>query len=139
VARKAEEAFETPETSSTSGAVDREQVVAAVERYLAKRGVEAAPQLTSSVVDRFLAGKRGAGRDTAEPAAGMKPETPAPAPLEISDFVCEDDVRRAIAQSKKIFIGPGSIVTPSARDLALHNDTLVLTEQVTARKKSASE
>jgi hypothetical protein len=53
--------------------------------------------------------------------------------------VCEDDVRRAIAQSKKIYIGPGSIVTPSARDLALANDTLVVTEQVKPQKKSASE
>jgi acetaldehyde dehydrogenase (acetylating) len=139
VARKAEEAFETPENFSTSGAVDRHQVVAAVERYLAKRGVQPAPQLTSSVVDRFLAGKRGFGSGSPEPAPRTISQTPAPPPLEISDFVCEDDVRRAIAQSKKIYIGPGSIVTPSARDLALANDTLVVTEQVKPQKKSASE
>jgi acetaldehyde dehydrogenase (acetylating) len=139
VARKAEEAFETPENFSTSGAVDRHQVVAAVERYLAKRGVQPAPQLTSSVVDRFLAGKRGFGSGSPEPAPRTMSQTPAPPPLEISDFVCEDDVRRAIAQSKKIYIGPGSIVTPSARDLALANDTLVVTEQVKPQKKSASE
>jgi len=140
VARKAEEAFDTPEISGAAGPVDREQVVAAVERYLAKRGVEAAPRLTSSVVDRFLAAKRGAGVGSPEPA--MRPESPSPAappPLEIADFVCEDDVRQAIARSKKIYIGPGSIVTPSARDLALRNDTLVMTEHVKARKKGASE
>ena len=119
--------------------IDRHKVVAAVQRYLAKRGVEEAPQMTSSVVDRFLAAKRSPGRSTPAAAPQTTSETPAPAPLEISDFVCEDDVRRAIAQSKKIFIGPGSIVTPSARDLALHNDTLVLTEQVKAQKKRASE
>jgi len=140
VARKAEEAFDTVEISGAAGPVDRERVVAAVERYLAKRGVEAAPRLTSSVVDRFLAAKRGVGVGSPEPAT--RPESPLPAappPLEIADFVCEDDVRQAIARSKKIYIGPGSIVTPSARDLALGNDTLVMTEHVKARKKGASE
>jgi acetaldehyde dehydrogenase (acetylating) len=139
VARKAEEAFELPEVSTVAGGIDRHKVVAAVERYLAKRGVEAAPQMTSSVVDRFLAAKRSPGRSTPAAAPQTTSETPAPAPLEISDFVCEEDVRRAIAQSKKIYIGPGSIVTPSARDLALRDDTLVMTEYVKARKKGASE
>jgi acetaldehyde dehydrogenase (acetylating) len=139
VARKAEEAFENPEISTRSGPVDRQKVVAAVERYLAKRGVEAAPQLTSSVVDRFLAAKRAPSSAPTAPATQAPSEPAAPPPIEISDFVCEEDVRRAIAQSKKIYIGPGSIVTPSARDLALRGDTLIMTEQVKARKKSASE
>jgi acetaldehyde dehydrogenase (acetylating) len=140
VARKAEEAFENPEISSSSGAVDRKRVVAAVERYLAKRGLQPAPQITSSVVDRFLAAKRATGSGTPQqPATRGMSDTVVTAPLEIADFVCEDDVRQAIRQSKKIYIGPGSIVTPSARDLALTNDTLVMTDQVKARRKSASE
>jgi hypothetical protein len=139
VARKAEVAFETQGPSGASGALDREKVVAAVERYLAKRGVEAAPRLTASVVDRFLAGKRGTGSGSQELAARTESPTPVAAPLQIADFVCEDDVRRAIGQSKKIYIGPGSIVTPSARDLALRDDTLVMTDQPTARRKNASE
>jgi acetaldehyde dehydrogenase (acetylating) len=139
VARKAEEAFENPEILGGASGIDRHKVVAAVERYLAKRGVEAAPQMTSSVVDRFLAAKRSPGRSSPADVPQPTPETPAPAPLDILDFVCEEDVRRAIAQSKKIYIGPGSIVTPSARDLALRDDTLVMTEHVKARKKGASE
>jgi acetaldehyde dehydrogenase (acetylating) len=139
VARKAEEAFEAPDISSSAGGVDRQKVVAAVERYLTKRGVEAAPQMTSSVVDRFLAAKRSPGRSAPADVPQHTSETPAPAPLDILDFVCEEDVRRAIAQSKKIYIGQGSIVTPSARDLALRDDTLVMTEHVRARKKGASE
>jgi ethanolamine utilization cobalamin adenosyltransferase len=42
------------------------------------------------------------------------------------DFVCEEDVRNAIKHSRKIYIGPKTIVTPSARDLAAPNDILVL-------------
>ena len=33
------------------------------------------------------------------------------------DFVCEDDVRQAIKQNRKIVIGERTIVTPAARDL----------------------
>jgi acetaldehyde dehydrogenase (acetylating) len=125
VTRKAEDAFENLAPSSASGGIDRDTVIAAVERYLAKRGVEQPRPVTAEVVDRFLAARRG-------PRLAEVPESPAPLPthpVEISDFVCEDDVRRAIAQSKKIFIGPKTIVTPSARDLALRNDTLVLTDR----------
>jgi acyl-CoA reductase-like NAD-dependent aldehyde dehydrogenase len=136
VARKAEEAFEAAETSRAGISLDRRTVVAAVERYLAKRGVEPAPLVTSSVVDRFLAAKR-SGTPAVEPP--VRPAEQPAVPVEIADFVCEDDVRRAIAQSKKIYIGPGSIVTPSARDLALQSDTLVQTDQVKVRKKGAAE
>ena len=42
------------------------------------------------------------------------------------DFVCEADVRDAIRENRKIYIGPKTIVTPSARDLAGPSDILVL-------------
>jgi ethanolamine utilization cobalamin adenosyltransferase len=42
------------------------------------------------------------------------------------DFVCEDDVRSAIREKRKIYIGHRTIVTPSARDLAGPSDILVL-------------
>ncbi len=54
---------------------------------------------------------------------------PAAAPPPIVDFVCEDDVRRAIKESRKIFIGPKTIVTPSARDLGGRLDILVLAQR----------
>jgi hypothetical protein len=34
-----------------------------------------------------------------------------------AEFVCEDDVRQAMKQGRKIVIGDRSIVTPAARDL----------------------
>jgi len=42
------------------------------------------------------------------------------------DFVCEADVRDAIRDGRKIYIGPKTIVTPSARDLAAPGDILVM-------------
>jgi len=42
------------------------------------------------------------------------------------DFVCEADVREAIREKRKIHIGPRTIVTPAARDLAEPSDILVL-------------
>jgi hypothetical protein len=52
--------------------------------------------------------------------------TPAEPPPKPADFVCEADVRAAIRENRKIYIGPKSIVTPSARDLAGPSDILVL-------------
>jgi hypothetical protein len=56
------------------------------------------------------------------PEQGREAE-PAPKPVE---FVCEADVRDAIREKRKIYIGPKTIVTPSARDLAGPSDILVL-------------
>ena len=33
------------------------------------------------------------------------------------DFVCEDDVRRAIQKDEKIYVGARTIITPAARDM----------------------
>ena len=57
-----------------------------------------------------------------------KAEVPAPQ-ITIVDFVCEADVRTAIAQNKKIYIGPKTIVTPSARELAGRDEILVMAQR----------
>jgi len=48
------------------------------------------------------------------PAPTAPPAVPAPTPL---NFVCEDDVRRAIASGQQLVLADKAIVTPSARDL----------------------
>jgi acetaldehyde dehydrogenase (acetylating) len=60
--------------------------------------------------------------------AGKKPEHPAKAAIEIQVFVSENDVRRAMTRSEKIFIGRKTILTPSARDLGLEHEVFVETE-----------
>jgi acetaldehyde dehydrogenase (acetylating) len=139
---------------------DRQIIAAAVERYLAERGVRAAAppvktevvtNVAAQVVDRFLSSKRTAVapppacpcaqsacpcQTTApKPAAEPVQVQPAPSPLPptpeivIADFVCENDVRAALEASKKIYIGPKTIVTPSARDLGARHDILVLAKR----------
>jgi len=53
------------------------------------------------------------------PPAAATPGAPNATPLaeKAADFVCEDDVRQALRQGRKIVIGDRSIVTPAARDL----------------------
>ncbi len=133
-------------------------LAAAVEEYLKQRGIavaaprpapEPAPQPAVSaaeVVDRFLSSPRagpavcplrtepGAICPPPAPPPPAKPVPPAePAPpsprINIVDFVCENDVRAAIQHSRKIYIGPQTIVTPSARELAGQYDILVMAQR----------
>jgi acetaldehyde dehydrogenase (acetylating) len=60
--------------------------------------------------------------------AAKKPEPPAKPAVEIQVFVSENDVRRAMTRSEKIFIGRKTILTPSARDLGLEHEVFVETE-----------
>jgi acetaldehyde dehydrogenase (acetylating) len=139
VTRKPEEAFEMPLDYRQAGggetAFDRAAVSAAVERFLAARGVAApaavpaAPSslsaIAADVVERVLAARvpgTKPGPGCASPSPCQAPGAPAPrdgqAAARPVEFVCEADVAAAIAAGRKIFVGPKTIVTPSARDLA---------------------
>jgi acetaldehyde dehydrogenase (acetylating) len=82
-------------------------------------------------IDEFLASR--GYTPPALAAGGLRashPPTPAAAPParsgpiaepvveKAADFVCEDDVRQAIRQGRKILVGDRTIITPAARDLA---------------------
>ncbi len=84
----------------------------------------------ADVVERMLLERRapaaaasGGIRTSAASEAGWLPMTPA-APC--VDFVCEKDVLAAVQRDGKILIGPSTIVTPGATDLAARCDVLVL-------------
>jgi acetaldehyde dehydrogenase (acetylating) len=142
--RKPEEAFEVPPAQAGSAApkmappssstIERETLVTAVERYLNTRGIAISPaagrtasksSVAAEVVDRFLSARR------------SQPPTPSPQPppgpaapeIPVSSFVCEADVREAIQGERKIYIGPKTIVTPSARELGDRFDILVLAKR----------
>ncbi|MCS7315767.1 MAG: aldehyde dehydrogenase family protein [Bryobacterales bacterium] len=123
-------------------ALDRAAIAAAVEQYLRERGLAAAqaslPAAAADIVDRFLAARgkapaacprRSAVCPTATPSGPSATEpTPPAQPVLIADFVCEADVRAALQQGRKIFIGPRTIVTPAARDLGEQHGVLVMTQ-----------
>jgi acetaldehyde dehydrogenase (acetylating) len=144
VVREASEAF-TQENESA--APSRAVISEAVSRYLAQRGLRRQPSpaapgpSTAGIVDRFLRSRAtpvAPPQATCELTPAQEPPAASPAPstapssaappspeVRISDFVCEADVRSALHQGKKIFIGPKTIVTPAARELAGPHDILV--------------
>ena len=81
-------------------------------------------------IDQFLTSRgyaapaAAAAKGIAAPVEGRAGEVaklPVSAPRvaeQAADFVCEEDVRLAIRQGRKIVIGERTIVTPAARDLA---------------------
>jgi len=121
VVRTPAEAFQSPVTGGDGVAAE------VVDKFLARRGqVQAAPTPVP-VVAPPSAPACGCGAPVAATAPAR--ETPAAPPPAIVDFVCEEDVRNAIKHSRKIYIGPKTIITPSARDLASPSDILVLTQR----------
>ena len=63
------------------------------------------------------------------PVPGSAPSGPLP-PIENSppvDFVCEEDVRRAVEAGRRIAVNDRTIITPAARDLGEQHGTFVQT------------
>ncbi len=76
----------------------------------------------SSLVSRLAS-----ARAKTQPASSSLPPAPSPAPARAVEFVSEDDVRVAIRKGEKIYIGPRTIITPSARDLGEPREIFVMT------------
>jgi acetaldehyde dehydrogenase (acetylating) len=115
--------------SQTSERAPANQLPRAPAGPPAPRGLAAEP--LARRIDEFLASRGymppadGASfrRTWDVPAAVAAPPAPAAgrgaAPVDKpADFVCEEDVRQALKQGRKITIGERTIVTPAARDLA---------------------
>jgi acetaldehyde dehydrogenase (acetylating) len=106
------------------GKIDRQEIAAIVDRFLAgKRSEPAASPLPSPAPSEI---ETEAGSMYTAPA----PLPPPPAPRESKpappsnnngakavEFVSEDDVRRAIQKGEKIYVTARTIITPSARDI----------------------
>ncbi|HZI62817.1 MAG TPA: aldehyde dehydrogenase family protein [Pyrinomonadaceae bacterium] len=107
--------------------IDRQEIAAIVDRFLAGKRVEAPAPSASPLPQPQI-----------EPEAGSMYTAPAPPPVAAPvnepvskpkqtastngnkaavDFISEDDVRRAIQKGEKIYINAKTIITPAARDL----------------------
>lgn len=89
-----------------------------IDQFLASRGYM---QTGSSEAAAAQPGPQPSPPDAGAFRSSAPPVTEKPA-----DFVCEDDVRQAIRQGRKITIGERSIVTPAARDLGEQHRLFVL-------------
>jgi acetaldehyde dehydrogenase (acetylating) len=115
------------EPAIAGGKIDRQEIAAIVDRFLAGKRVEAPARSASPLPKPEI-----------EPEAGSMYTAPAPPPVAAPvnepvskpkpaaarngnkaavDFVSEDDVRRAIQKGEKIYINAKTIITPAARDL----------------------
>lgn len=83
----------------------------------------------SRLVERFMRSKVQGTAETASltATAAAKGNVPPPEPSQPRpvDFVSEEDVRLAIKKGEKILVGPGTIITPSARDLGEPREVFV--------------
>ena len=143
-------------SAASTGNAPASRIDEAVGRYLAERGLASSSATSSptvkpsvisnpamAVVDRFLTRQQGgpasasttespgsvSGNPAQSPAATQTASPPPPAPeVNVVGFVCEEDVRRAQVEGKKIYIDKDTIVTPAAQDLADSGDVLVRTQ-----------
>jgi acetaldehyde dehydrogenase (acetylating) len=96
--------------------VSREEIAAIVDRFLSNRPPESVPPPAAPPAqpdypprsgDNGGSSRTPANAGSASAANGRK----------AAEFVSEDDVKRAIQKGEKIFVGPRTIITPSARDI----------------------
>lgn len=108
------------------GKIDRREIAAIVDRFLAGRNIETPPQPPAMPAPPPAeAGSMYSGPAPVESrqpngsAAVSPPRAGAPASngRTATDFVSEDDVRRAIQKGEKIYINSKTIITPAARDI----------------------
>ena len=109
------------EPGVAGGKIDRQEIAAIVDRFLAGKRVEpSSSPLPSPAIENE------AGSMYTAPPPKPAPPPPAPAPpaakpstngAKAVDFVSEDDVRRAIQKGEKIYINGRTIITPAARDI----------------------
>jgi acetaldehyde dehydrogenase (acetylating) len=103
----------TASTSRPAGApkVSREEIAAIVDRFLANRQ----PEPTGSPLPSPPAAQ--VPPPPARPIQANAPTNPSSNGRKAADFVSEDDVKRAMQKGEKIYVGPKTIITPSARDI----------------------
>lgn len=102
--------------------VDRAEIAAMVDRFLSERQIHrpaqqappaaAPPQATPTFDAQRQTSSAPSARSTSNGVSNGR----------VYDFVCEEDVKRAIAAREKIYINNKTIITPAARELAEERD-----------------
>src|SRR5262247_1719790 len=119
------------EPAVAAGKINREEISAIVDRFLAGKRVEAEqssplpapPQVEGEAGSMYsprssqsTPGGNGGQQVSATPVKPVKADS-SPNGHKAVDFVSEDDVRRALQKGEKIYINSKTIITPAARDI----------------------
>jgi acetaldehyde dehydrogenase (acetylating) len=110
-----------PSAPALPGGIAAGPLARRIDEFLASRGYVAPGASPASPVK---------GENAAPPVAKVE-SPPAISPQPISkplEFVCEDDVRQALRQGRKLVIGERTIVTPAARDFGEQHHLFVAAE-----------
>jgi acetaldehyde dehydrogenase (acetylating) len=113
------------EPAIAGGKIDRQEIAAIVDRFLAGKRVEAPVASPSPLPKPEIEAEAEAGSMYTAPAPPVVEPVSKPRPPQPSsngnkaavEFVSEDDVRRAIQKGDKIYVNSKTIITPAARDL----------------------
>jgi len=114
--------------ASGGSAVDRASIAALVDRFLAERHLEqpspqsATPATSAAAVPPNQTTPSSPPTPTIATQASSSSLSSNGANRRVYDFVCEEDVKRAIAAREKIYINQKTIITPAARELAEERD-----------------
>lgn len=121
--------------SAAGGKINREEIAAIVDKFLATRRPDEAPANSGEAeTQRLPAPEAGSmytgptqsarpreggngGRASAPPSSAASGSASTANGNKVVDFVSEDDVRRAIQKGEKIYINAKTIITPAARDI----------------------
>jgi acetaldehyde dehydrogenase (acetylating) len=96
--------------SAEVGGISADVLARRIDEFLTSRGYRPTPSAPSAP-----SGTAPSVPLAPAPSAPLAP--PAATVDKPAEFVCEDDVRQALKQNRKIVIGERTIVTPAARDL----------------------
>ena len=118
------------EPAIAGGKIDRQEIAAIVDRFLAGKRVDAPappsaplpkPEIEIEAGSMYSAPPPPVAAAVSEPVSKAVSNPGPPASTNGNkaaiDFVSEDDVRRAIQKGEKIYINAKTIITPAARDL----------------------
>jgi len=118
-----------PAPAVAGGKIDRQEIAAIVDRFLAGKRVDTPEAVSSPLPKPEPQIEAEAGSMYTAPVAPPPPKIVEPVSKPVApaaatnghkaavDFVSEDDVRRAIQKGDKIYINAKTIITPAARDI----------------------
>jgi acetaldehyde dehydrogenase (acetylating) len=109
--------------TSASPKIDRREIAAIVDRFLAGKNISEVQRPPAPSTQAEEAGSMYVAPEPrrAEPkqreGGQLKPAASSANGRAATDFVSEDDVRRAIQKGEKIYVNAKTIITPAARDI----------------------